>query len=106
MQRVTLVRYGVRAGEADVNEGLSRAVFDELRRVRPQGVGYGLFRDGDDFLHLFVNLEADEAEVVTGMESFRRYAEGVQARCAAPMAHERWSMSLVDAYGLGRVEKG
>ena len=61
MQRVTLVRYTTKPDRAAENEALSRAVFAQLRNAPPEGVAYALFRDGDEFIHVFVNLKEDDA---------------------------------------------
>ena len=64
MQRVTLVRYTTNRTARTKNETLSRAVFRELS-LTASGVIAALFRDGDDFVHLFVNLKGDDSAAVT-----------------------------------------
>src|SRR5262249_30262209 len=61
MQRVTLVRYTTKPGHADENEKLARSVFGELRSSQPDGLAYGLFRDGNEFIHVFLNMKEDDA---------------------------------------------
>jgi len=100
MQRVTMVRYTVKPECAEENEALSRAVFDELRALAPDHVAYGLFRDGDEFVHLFVNTKDDDADVVTELPSFRAYAAGIRGRCEAPPEQTRLALHLVESYGL------
>jgi len=100
MQRVTLVRYAAKADRADENEALSRAVFAELRAAAPGHVAYALFRDGVDFVHLFINTADDDSSAVTELPSFKAYAKDVTARCEEPPEPMRLCLPLVDSYGL------
>jgi quinol monooxygenase YgiN len=100
MQRVTIVRYTAKPGRADENEALSRAVFAELRRRPRQPIAYALLRDGDDFLHLFLNLEADDADGVVELSSFKAFSAAGGDLWAAPPELARHSMQLVDAVGF------
>ncbi len=84
MQRVTLVRYAAKPDRAEENETLARAAFAELQAKAPDRVAYALFRDGVDFVHLFINLEADDSSPVTELASFKAYAKDVAERCQAP----------------------
>jgi hypothetical protein len=100
MQRVTLVRYRCKPEAVAENEALSRAVFEELRAVAPPHIAYSLFRDGLDFLHLFVNTVEDESAPLTELASFKAYAKDVVARCEAPPEATRMGLTLLDSYGL------
>jgi hypothetical protein len=100
MQRVTLVRYKAKPDRAEENEALSRAVFAELRAKAPEHVAYAVFRDGLEFLHVFINAEADDSSPVTELSSFKIYAKDVVARCEAPPEATRLSMRLLESYGL------
>ena len=100
MQRVTIVRYTAKPDRADENEALSRAVFAELRATRPDAVAYALFRDGADFLHLFINLKADDSEAVTGLPSFQAFSKDAADRYAAAPEVVRLGLELVESYGL------
>ena len=103
MQRVTLVRYTAKPDRASENEALSLAVFAELRRVMPEHVAYALFRDGNEFVHLFVNTKDDDSASVTELPSFKAYTEGILARCEAPPEQTRLRLNLLDSYGLTPV---
>lgn len=100
MQRVTLVRYTAKPDRAAENEALSRAVFAELKAAAPDHVAYALFRDGAEFVHLFVNTEADDSSAVTELPSFKIYAKDVVERCEAPPEPMRLSLRLLESYGL------
>jgi hypothetical protein len=101
MQRVTLVRYTAKPDRADENEKLSRAAFDELRTTAPKGVAYALLRNGNEFLHLFVNTQTTDASMLTELASFKKYGSDVSTRCEAPPEPVRYEMQLLDSYGLG-----
>lgn len=100
MQRVTLVRYAAKPDRADENQALSLEVFDELKTVRPDSIAYALFRDGVDFVHLFVNLREDDAGVLTDLPTFQAFAKDVNDRSEAPPEPTRLSMKLLASYGF------
>ena len=101
MQRLTMVRYATKPEATAENERLSRAVFDQIQAEKPEGVAYGLFRSGDEFIHLFINLTEDSSDVITESSSFRAYQTDIAARCATPAEITRLSVELIDSYGLG-----
>lgn len=102
MQRVTLVRYAVKPEGIEENEALCHAVFDELRASHPEDVFYGCYKeaDGATFVHLFVNLREDSADLLTGLASFASYQAKLAERWVAPPVVNRLSLDLVDSYGL------
>jgi hypothetical protein len=100
MQRVTLVRYTTRADRAAENEALSRAVFAQLRNAPPDGVAYALFRDGNEFIHVFLNLQEDESAAVTELPTFKAFQDGIAERCEVPPKATRLAVQLVDSYGF------
>jgi quinol monooxygenase YgiN len=100
MSRITTVRYRVKPGCEAENAALSRAVFDEMRASPPAGVAYALFRDGQDFLHVFVNTAADDATVLTETPAFKRFSAEIGARQEAPPEVMRADMTLLDSFGL------
>jgi hypothetical protein len=100
MQRVTMVRYTTKPEHTDENEALSRAVFEEARAAAPEGVAYALYRDGDDFVHLFANLREDTSDAITELPSFKAYQAGIVERCVAPPQPVRLSLNLVDSLGF------
>jgi hypothetical protein len=101
MQRVTLVRYTAKPDRADENEALSRAVFAELKATAPAHVTYALFRNGLEFVHLFVNTKTEDASPLTELESFKTYSKDVAERCEAPPEVTRFALTLLESYGLG-----
>ena len=115
MHRVTVVRYTTKPDHTAENEALSRAVFAQnntmrrelfavfaqLRSAPPEGVAYALFRDGNQFIHVFLNLKADESAPVTELPAFKAFEKGVAERCDAPPNVTRLATQLVDCYGFG-----
>jgi hypothetical protein len=100
MQRVTLVRYTAKADRAEENQALSRAVFAELKTRAPDRAAYALFRNGVDFVHLFVNLEADDSSPITELASFKAFVKEIDARCEKPPETTRLALHLVESYGF------
>src|SRR5882724_5167753 len=100
MQRVTLVRYAAKPGRAAESETLARAVFAELRRAAPDHVAYALFRNGAEFVHLFVNAAADDSSALTELPSFKVYVKDIDERCEEPPQATRLSLELLESYGL------
>jgi hypothetical protein len=103
MQRVTLVRYTAKPDCTAQNETLARAVFAELRAAAPDHVAYLLFRDGLDFVHLFINVQADDSDPVTELPTFKAFAKGIVERCEAPPQQTRLAVRLLESYGLRSV---
>ena len=103
MQRVTFVRYAAKPDRADENEALSRAVFAELRERRTAGVAYAVCRTGDEFVHVFINFNADEAGSVTDLASFKAFAAEGPDRHAAPAEIVRLGVNVIEAYGFERA---
>ncbi len=103
MQRMTFVRYTVKSGQIAENEALSRAVFTELRATAPASVTYALFRNGAEFVHLFVNAEADDSDALTTLPSVRAYMKDFDARCEKPVEVTRLCLDLLESYGLAET---
>ena len=101
MQRVTVVRYTTKPEQTAENEALSRAVFAQLRSSPAGGVAYALFRDGNEFMHVFLNLKADESAAVTELPAFKAFEKGIVERCEVPPKATRVAAQLVDSYGFG-----
>ena len=100
MQRVTLVRYAAKPDRADENAALSLAVFDELKATKPDHLAYALFRNGADFVHLFVNLRDDESDSLTELPAFKAFTQDIGERYETPPEPLRLSVNLLDSYGF------
>lgn len=100
MQRVTLVRYVTKPEFTEENAALSRAVFTELRANAPKHIAYGLFQNGNEFVHVFINVAADDASMLVDLPSFQRYSKAIADRCEVPPQPTRFTLQLLDSYGL------
>jgi hypothetical protein len=100
MQRITVVRYTTKPDRAGENEALVRAVFAELRSKPQLPFAYAVLRDGDDFLHLFLNLTEDDAGGLVELESFKAFSQSGPERWTAPPEVLRRGMQLVESYGF------
>jgi hypothetical protein len=103
MPRVTLVRYTTKPERADENEALSRAVFAELKATRPDNIAYALFRDGQDFMHVFINTVDDSADALTELSAFKAFGADAKDRYRAEPEVSRVIMDLVASYGLNQA---
>jgi hypothetical protein len=100
MQRITLVRYTTKPECTAENEALSRAVFAELKREKPEGVAYTLMRNGNDFVHLFVNTQEADSTPLVDLPSFKAFSQDNTARFATAPEILRIDVPMVDSYGL------
>ena len=100
MQRVTFVRYTAKADRAAENESLSRAVFAELRDSKPSSVAYALFRNGVDFVHVFINMVSEDSTVLTDLPSFKAFSKEAAERQLGAPEIIRLDLNLIDTYGF------
>ena len=82
--RQVMVRYTVKPERVAENEALVRAVYEELARVKPEGLHYATFRleDGVSFAHVVVMT--DGSNPLPELGAFRRFQAGIAERCDAP----------------------
>jgi len=97
MRRV-MVSYRVKPERVAENEGLVRAVYEELGSVEPDGLRYGTFRraDGVSFLHIAEMPEGENP--LAGLPAFKAFLVGIGDRCDEPPATEE--LSEVGSYRL------
>jgi hypothetical protein len=84
--RYVLVRYRVKPGRSEENEALSRAVYEELSRARPAGLGYATFKlpDGVSFVHLSASEGENGNTPLTELPAFKRFVADIAERCDEP----------------------
>ena len=82
--RQVMVRYKVKSERVAENEALVRAVYEELARVKPDGLHYATFRleDGVSFAHIAVTT--DGSDPLFDVEAFQRFQDGIADRCDEP----------------------
>jgi hypothetical protein len=81
--RQVMVRYRVKPDQAEHNEALVRAVYEELRQTRPDGLRYATFKLQDDvsFVHI---ASVDGHNPLPDVAAFRKFQEGISERCDEP----------------------
>mgnify|MGYP001218956108 CR=1 FL=1 len=79
-----LIRYTTKPEHAAQNEELIRAVYEQLRQDRPEGLRYAAFRlsDGVTFLHLVQNEDNDKPSPLLAVKAFGEFQEGLAERRA------------------------
>jgi hypothetical protein len=79
MRRV-VVRYRVKPAQADRNEQLIRAVYEELHRADPADFRYRTLRlaDGVTFVHI---AEGDGGSVLPKLTAFQEFQRDIAERC-------------------------
>jgi hypothetical protein len=93
-----LIRYRTRPGQAAANEELIRAVYDELRKTQPDGLGYATFRLADQvtFLHL---VRAERApSPLLAVRAFGEFQAGIADRCDQLPVREQ--LTTIGSYRL------
>src|SRR5580658_9967137 len=97
--RGVIVRYTVKPGQAELNEKLVRAVYEELSEVKPTGFRYVTVRldDGLTFQHLA--FTEGEGNPLGSVAAFGRFTEGIAERC--DVVPETTPVVEVGSYGMG-----
>jgi hypothetical protein len=96
MKRV-MVRYKVKPDQVETNEALVRDVYEELSRVRPDGLRYATFKldDGVTFVHV---AEHGEPNPLATVEAFKRFQADIRDRCDEPPA--AMEVEQIGSYGF------
>lgn len=79
--KIVCVQYTTSLQYAAINQENIRQVVNELRKINYPGIKYStyLLADGQTFMH-FDQFENEEAhEFLTGLESFKKFADGLEA---------------------------
>ena len=96
--RRTQIRYKTVPDRAEENQRLIEAVFAELRAKSPEGIRYLVLRlDDGTFLHL-VAVAGDDANPITGLETFKSFQKGVKERWIEPPRVSE--AAIVGNYGM------
>jgi hypothetical protein len=82
--RHVIVRYKVKPGQAELNEKLVRAVYEELHATQPAGFRYATFRldDGLSFTHIAFQEGDDNPLAAT--KAFATFTDNIADRCEIP----------------------
>jgi hypothetical protein len=95
-----MVRYKVLPDQADANETLVRAVYEQLARERPEGLRYATFKlpDGVGFMHIV--FETDQpGRILAVIPAFKAFTAEIEGRCEEPPVPTE--LTLVGSYGFG-----
>jgi hypothetical protein len=86
MKRV-VIQYKLKPEHAERNIELLHAVYDELERTQPDGLGHAVLQlaDGVTFIHIAEETE-EAAGAIFRLESFQRFEAGIKDRCEIPPA--------------------
>jgi hypothetical protein len=78
-----LVRYKVKAGRAEENKQLIKAVFEELEATQPAGIRYASFvlPDGLSFVHIASVETADGKNPLNMTVAFPVFSKDIKDRC-------------------------
>lgn len=97
--KTTMVRYKTSETQADANEALVRAVFDELRATKPGGLRYASYRlpDRVSFVHI-ATVESPDANPLLALPAFKAFQKDIKDRCVEPPVAVE--LSPVDSYGF------
>jgi hypothetical protein len=81
--RRVMVRYRVKRDRVAENEQLVRAVYDELQRTDPAGLGYATFRldDGVSFVHVASVETEDGHSPLAEVNAFKAFQANIEDRC-------------------------
>jgi len=96
----SMIRYKVRPDQADENETLVRAVYEQLARERPDGLHYATFKlpDGVSFMH--VVFESDQPGRILGeVAAFKAFVADIESRCEEPPVATE--LTVVGSYSMG-----
>lgn len=96
----TIVRYRVKADQADENRAYIRRVLEELDTSKPDGLRYVSFNlaDGVSFVHIAV-VEAEDGEnPLPKTAAFKDFIADIKDRCDEPPAAS--SADIVGSYRL------
>jgi hypothetical protein len=96
--KTILVRYKTSEAQGDANEALVRAVFDELRVKKPEGLRYATYRlaDGVTFVHV-ATVTTPDANPLLSLPAFKAFQAGIKERCVEPPVAS--DVTIVDSYG-------
>jgi hypothetical protein len=92
-----VVRYRPKPDQADRNQRLVEAVFEELAATNPAGLGYATLRLADGtFIHI-ADIET-EANPLIEVAAFGEFLKGIDERCEPGEGPNAQQATLVGSY--------
>lgn len=100
MMKTTIVRYKVKADQAEENKAFIRGVFEELEDSKPEDLRYVSFNleDGQSFVHIAVVETEDGSNPLPEAAAFRKFVADLKDRCEEPPVAT--SAEIVGSYRL------
>jgi hypothetical protein len=94
-----IIRYQTKPEATALNPKLVEDVFRELNAAAPDGVAYAVLRTDDNTFFHIVQYENEETNArLTGLPSFKAFAEDGESRRAAPF--ERNAVTVIGNYRI------
>ena len=95
-----MVQYKLKADRVAENERAVRAVYEELRQSRPEGLRYATFKlaDGVSFVHVVSHESAGGANALTALPAFKAFIANIRERCETPPATTE--LQEIGSYGF------
>jgi hypothetical protein len=94
-----IIRYKTKPESTALNTKLVEDVFRELATAKPEGVAYAVLRTDDNTFFHIVQYESEETNAgLTGLPSFKAFAENGESRRDAPF--ERNPVIVVGNYRI------
>jgi hypothetical protein len=96
-----IVRYRVKQGRAEENQGLIGKVFEELRQKAPAGVSYSVFKglDGVSFVHI-VSMDGKAGDSpISQLAAFKAFQAGIRDRVEEPPVTLDLEGEAIGSYG-------
>ncbi|MEY9926197.1 hypothetical protein ABH926_000819 [Catenulispora sp. GP43] len=92
-----IIRYETKPDQAEENQRLTEAVFEQLNAEKPEGLHYATFRmeDGVSFVHI-VSYDDDDADPLRPLTAFKAFQQDAAERMVAPP--QRGSATVVGSY--------
>jgi hypothetical protein len=96
--KTLIVRYKTTEAHAEKNAANVRAVYDELRAKKPEGIQYRTYRlpDGVSFIHVATHSGPGD-NPIPKLDAFQIFQRELKERCAEPPVTTE--LSIVDSYG-------
>ena len=94
-----VVRYKLWPDRVEENERLVKAVYEQLRQEKPEGVHYATVKlpDGLTFMHLVFDVETTSREL-NKLDAFKAFSAEVASRCEEPP--NPMQLTVIGSYDL------
>lgn len=91
-RQLQLIHYRTNPVDAAANRAAIAAVFDDLRRLRPAGLTYRVYRRDNEFFHIY----SASGDPLAGVPAFQDFLAEIRARIDGEPTNG--SVELIGAY--------